>query len=151
MASAIRVIFFDLGDTLVRVPKIWLPGAQALLAALKQGGVRLGIISNTTGLLNRRAILDLLPDDFDINQFDSSLVLFSSEVGIDKPDKGIFEAAVVAANVLASQCVYCSENIVETLVAQHVGMHSIRVQASPNSDLVSIEQALSTFQSLISP
>lgn len=47
MASTIRVIFFDLGDTLVRVPKIWLPGAQALLAALKQRGIRLGIISGS--------------------------------------------------------------------------------------------------------
>lgn len=86
---AIHTIFFDLGNTLVRAPNAWVPGAQDLLSTLRQGGYRLGIISNTPGLSTRQAILAILPPDFDLTAFDESLVLFSSEIGKSKPSKGI--------------------------------------------------------------
>jgi FMN phosphatase YigB (HAD superfamily) len=145
----IQAIFFDLGETLVTSPRRWLPGAQALLASLKQKGIRLGIISNTGNLAPRQAILDILPTDFDMNLFEPALVLFSSEAGIKKPRKEIFAKAVSLVRIPASQCLYCSENIVETLVAQHVGMRSIRVQPPPNSDLATLEQRISDYQANI--
>jgi hypothetical protein len=83
--QVIRTVFFDLGDTLVAVPKVWLPGAKTLVSALSQKGFHLGIISNTTGLPDRQAILQLLPDDFEIGLFEAPLILFSSEVGMEKP------------------------------------------------------------------
>jgi FMN phosphatase YigB (HAD superfamily) len=150
MASqTIQTVFFDLGDTLVKVPKVWLPGADALLQSLKSRGYRLGIISNTPGLTSRAAIFGLLPDDFDINLFKPALVLFSSEVGLEKPNPEIFEKAVERAGHAAGECLYCSENLVETLVAQHAGLLSIRVQTAPNSDLDTIEEKLDKFHSLI--
>jgi FMN phosphatase YigB (HAD superfamily) len=149
MNTAVKLIFFDLGDTLVKVPRTWLPGAKALLNSLKAKGLRLGIISNTGELPDRQAILDLLPADFDINLFDASIILFSSEVDLEKPSKEIFAEAVRRANLPAAQCLYCSENIVETLVAQHVGMRAIRVQSPPNSDLASLESALADFESIV--
>jgi FMN phosphatase YigB (HAD superfamily) len=85
MTLSTQILFFDLGDTLVRSPRTWLPGAKELLASLKAKGFRLGIISNTTGLANRTAILNILPTDFDITIYESAMVLFSSEVGIEKP------------------------------------------------------------------
>jgi FMN phosphatase YigB (HAD superfamily) len=145
----IQAIFFDLGETLVTSPRRWLPGAQALLASLKQKGIRLGIISNTGNLAPRQAILDILPTAFDMNLFESALVLFSSEVGLQKPRKEIFEKAVSLVRIPAGQCLYCSENIVETLVAQHVGMRAMRVQPPPNSDLATLEQRISDYQANI--
>jgi FMN phosphatase YigB (HAD superfamily) len=145
----IQAIFFDLGETLVTSPRRWLPDAQALLASLKQKGVRLGIISNTGNLASRQTILDLLPPDFDMNLFEPALVLFSSEVGIEKPRKEIFEKAVRRVGIPASLCLYCSESIVETLVAQHVGMRSTRVQPPPRSDLATLEQRIAEYQSNI--
>jgi hypothetical protein len=53
------------------------------------------------------------------------------------------------ASAAPVECLYCSENVVETLMAQHVGMHIIRVQTSPNSDLATLEQDLATFLDLI--
>ena len=141
----VQAVFFDLGDTLVRAPRIWLPGAKALLTALKQRGLRVGVISNTSGLLSRQAILDILPVDFDLSVFEESLILFSSEIGKEKPNKAIFEEAIARAGIPARHCLYCSENLVETLVAQHLGMLSMRVQSAPNSDLTSIESALEEF------
>jgi putative hydrolase of the HAD superfamily len=142
------VIFFDLGDTLVTAPRKWLPGAKALLPSLRQKAFRLGIISNTHGLATRHAILDRLPNDFDLQLFDPTLILFSSEVGTEKPDREIFEEAIARALTAPVECLYCSENVVETLMAQHVGMHTIRVQKSPNSDLATLEQDVATFLDL---
>lgn len=145
---AISVIFFDLGDTLVtKSPRAWLPDAQALLKSLRQAGFRLGIISNT-GDLARAAILNLVPDDFDLAVFEAELVLFSSEVKKAKPDPLIFEKAVARAGVPANQCLFVTEDIVDTLMAQHVGMRTIRVQTAPNSDLAELQQTVMEFQDL---
>jgi FMN phosphatase YigB (HAD superfamily) len=149
IALAITVIFFDLGETLVTKPRRWLPGAQELLASLRQAEARLGIISNTRGLTTRAEILDLLPTDFDPAAFEANLILFSSEIGKEKPQRAIFEEAVARANTPANQCLYCSEDIVETLMAQQVGMRSIRVQTRPNSDLSVLQQRIADFQILI--
>ena len=146
--AALPVVFFDLGDTLVTSPRRWLPGAQGLLARLKASGARLGILSNTTGLASREAILKLLPADFDLSLFEPDLVLFSSEVGSAKPHAAIYREAVARAKRPAGECFYCSENIVETLMAQKVGMRAIRVQSPPNSDLEGLVQAIEEFRAL---
>lgn len=142
---SIRNVFFDLGDTLVAGGrKSWLPGAKALLSSLKQKGFRLGIISNTGDLPTRQEILALLPNDFDIAVFESELVLFSSETGIEKPNTKAFKKAVLASKTSARSCLYCSENVVETLVAQSAGMHSVRIITGSN-DLTRLESWLSEY------
>jgi FMN phosphatase YigB (HAD superfamily) len=133
-----QIIFFDLGETLVTSPRKWLPGAKATLASLKAKGFRLGIISNTSGLADRTAILNILPIDFDISRFESALVLFSSEVGLEKPKKAMFAKAVLAAAIPAGECLYCSENPVEVLVSQSVGMRALRIITGSN-DLTKLE------------
>lgn len=147
---AITVIFFDLGDTLVsRTEPRWLTGAQALLKDLKQSGFRIGIISNTADLTPRAKILALLPADFDPGAFEAKLILFSSEIGKEKPDLAIFQEAITRAGKPASECLYCSEDIVETLMAQQAGMRSIRVQVAPNNDLGKLQQRILEYQGRI--
>ena len=148
---SITVVFFDLGDTLVNSSRQWLPGAKPLLLTLRQKGFRLGIISNTPGFSSRAHILKLLPADFDPSAFDAKLTLFSSEVGKDKPQAAIFLEAVARSGKPAKECLYCSENIVETLMAQEIGMRSIRVQSPPNTDLSMLQQKIQEFQVLIGP
>jgi len=130
-SSEIEVVFFDIGDTLAVSPQGvspqgWVAGAKETLVALAQKGVRLGILSNT-GDLARAEILDLLPADFPLAQFAPGLVVFSSEVGHQKPSPGIFELAAMRAGIAAQKCLYCSENLVETLAAQAVGMRAARM------------------------
>jgi FMN phosphatase YigB (HAD superfamily) len=144
----ITVIFFDLGETLVTSGRHWLPNAKPLLKALGQEGFRLGVLSNTEGLPDRQAILDLLPADFDLAVFEANLTLFSSEVGKAKPGRAIFEEAVARSGRPAGECLYCSEDIVETLVAQRVGMLSVRVQTKPNSDLNVLLARIQAFQAI---
>src|SRR5436190_23370908 len=116
MPATIQVIFFDLGDTLVdAATRRFLPGAQVLLSRLSSKGVRLGIISNT-GNLDRAQLTAQLPPGFDWARFEQTTVVLSSEVGVEKPDPAIFHLAVSMAGIAASLCLYCSENLLETLV-----------------------------------
>jgi FMN phosphatase YigB (HAD superfamily) len=144
MRPPIQAIFFDLGETLVTSQRRWLPGAKALLSSLAVQGFRLGIISNTAQLVDRAAILNLLPADFDISAFESALVIFSSEVGIEKPNREIFNKAVVAAALDAEKCLFCSETPIDTLVAQSVGMRSLRI-ITGSSDLSSLTSYLALY------
>jgi len=135
MAKSTKVVFFDLGNTLVVSGTTeWNPPGKAVLSALKNAGVRLGVISNT-GDLTRAKLKQRLPPDFDFNVFEAHLILLSSEIGIEKPAIEIFELAISRTGISASECLYCSEDFQETLAAQRVGMIGARIQPPPNSDL----------------
>lgn len=135
MAKSTKVVFFDLGNTLVISGTTqWNPPGKAVLTALKHAGVRLGVITNT-GDLTRIKLKQLLPPDFDFNLFEPNLILLSSEVGIEKPNLAIFELAISRSGISASECLYCSEDFQETLAAQRAGMIGARIQPPPNTDL----------------
>lgn len=137
----VQVIYFDLGDTLVLRSGDWVDGAQSVLDELAAAGLRLGILSNT-GNLSREELLAALPAGFDLTRFKSELIILSSEVGIEKPSRAIFELAVSRAEVEAAACLYCSENLVETLAAQEAGLRAARLLRPPASDLRELAESL---------
>ena len=157
--TPLRIIFFDLGDTLVQKIAVspsgekfdWVPGAKELLTRLRQVNLGLGVISNT-GTLQRNQLLQRLPQDFSFDIFDADLVLLSSEVELEKPDPRIFRLAVNRAQnnsdpdmtmrVDPRDCLYCGESLEEVLVAQHVGMLSARVQLTPQPDIGRLDDFL---------
>ncbi len=96
----------------------WLvyPFAPGLLEALKSRGFRLGVISNWDSsarhILARQGILEF---------FDT--VVISSEVGVAKPERKIFEIALEKASVQAATCLYVGDNYYDDAVgASSVGM-----------------------------
>ena len=123
-----HAIFFDIGGTLVRTAdtKQWQPGAKQALTSLFAKGIPVGLLSNTRGL-TRVQLAGLLPSDFPWAQFAPALILLSSEVGVEKPKLGIFRQAISKSGLSAADCLYCSENLVETLAAQQTGMHGARI------------------------
>lgn len=129
-------VFFDIGNTLVS-GKQWVNGAEAALEKLSANGIAMGVISNT-GDLTRDQLLDLLPKDFDLNRFKPELVLLSSEVEIEKPDARIFALAVKRAGVPPARCLFCGEDLTETVVAQQVGLHAIRLGANTAADFEAV-------------
>jgi putative hydrolase of the HAD superfamily len=138
----IRAAFFDLGDTLVvAADRSWVPGAREALAALRARGLQLGVISNT-GDLSRAQLAPLLPADFDWAAFDPALVILSAEVGVEKPSPAIFQRAVAAAAAPAAACLFCTEDLTDTLAAQRAGMRGARVQPPPHSDVDGLVAAL---------
>jgi len=132
--ALLKVIFFDLGDTLVfkNNSSQWIPHAQRTLHQLQGKGIRLGLISNT-GNLMRPDLLKQLPKDFDLRMFDADLIILSSEAGIEKPRRGIFRLALQRAKVEPHECLFCDDELHNTLCAQVEGMLTARVR-SPTGD-----------------
>lgn len=122
------VVFFDIGNTIVAEKK-WLPGAKELIVELTANQIRVGIISNT-GDLNRDALAELLPPDFDFAFFEPSLVMLSSETGSEKPSLAAFSLAVQHAGCSPWKILFVAETIEETLAAQRAGMQAVRITAA---------------------
>lgn len=130
-------VFFDLGSTLVSPERQWIEGARNALEQLRSRSIPVGVISNT-GSLTRDQVLDLLPDGFDFDGFEPELVLLSSEVGIEKPDPRIFALAVERAITEPSRCLFCGEDLAETVAAQKVGLHAIRLASDTAADFATL-------------
>ena len=92
--------------------------------------------------MTRTQVLQALPPDFDLNDFEQALVLFSSEVQVEKPDERIFRLAVERANLPARECLFCTEDLTDTLVAQRMGMIASRVTKPPASDIGTLTERL---------
>ena len=122
---SVSVIFFDIGNTLVN-KKQWLPGAKKFVSVAKEKGIRVGLISNT-GDLDREKLAELLPVDFSFAAFEEGLTLLSSEIGIEKPELGLFLLAIQHANVPPWETMFVGESLVETLAAQNSGMKAARI------------------------
>ena len=140
-SSFIRVAFFDLGDTLIGDQRDWLPGAQATLAKLCEKKIRLGLISNTANL-SREEILEFLPEDFDLDLFEKQLVIFSSEVKLEKPNPEIFQLAIKRAKVKPKQCLFCTEEPSHILIAKKEKMQTAAVKKPPHSDIGNLVEKL---------
>ena len=129
MTVSIKVVFFDLGDTLVTGKtgrKKWIPGAVGVLEGLRNKGVRVGIVSNTADF-TREQLLEILPEDFSFDLFEAELVVLSSEVNVTKPDPAIFRKAIERTGAVPGEALFVGENLVETLAAQGIGMRAARV------------------------
>ena len=99
----------------------WLPyqGVGAILEALQQRSIGLGIISNWDCTAR-----DVLSAVGLINYFDPIIV--SCEVGCSKPDPAIFNLALQTAAVDPRNCIYIGDNYYDDAVgSRKVGMPSL--------------------------
>lgn len=112
-----------------------------MLATLHQQGIRLGIISNT-GNLKRAEIVEMLPADFDFTVFEENLIIFSSEVGVEKPDLAIFQLALTKTGISAEECLFCTEDLVHTLVTQQIGFRTARILPPQTADIADLSMNL---------
>ena len=133
--SKLKIAFFDIGETLVRRLDtgqfVLVDGAFEAVKAFADRHMLTGIISNTEGI-TRDQLIDLLPNSFDFGVFEPSLVILSSEVGVKKPDRAIFELALHRGRTLipeltAEECIFCGENLAEIMAAQRSGFFGARV------------------------
>ena len=96
----------------------WVPfgNVQTVLADLKADSRRLGVISNWDDTAR-----DILKNAGIAGYFDFFII--SAEVGINKPEPGIFEKAFEAAGVDPRQCLYIGDNYYDDAVgSKKVGM-----------------------------
>lgn len=122
---SIKVVFCDIGNTLIERRK-WMPGAQDFINKVKTAGLKVGLLSNT-GNMTRDQLANMLPEDFDFNDFEESMVMLSSETGIPKPSLGAFSLAVQHSGVSPWECLFIGESLSETMAAQSAGMLAARI------------------------
>ena len=122
-----KAIIFDLGDTLVSQESgRALPFAVEVLEELR-GRFKLGLVTNTRSDMTTEDIRGILreadvPDVFDV-------VVVSGELGVSKPDPGIFGVALEGLGVGPGEAVMVG-NMVSTDVfgGNRVGMRTVLVQ-----------------------
>lgn len=90
------------------------PEMPAVLEAIRQMGLKIGIISNTCSRLQVSEDLK----SYGIRSYFDPVVL-SSEYGWRKPDPSIFHYAARLANVPAGDCVYVGDSIVQDIGGAH--------------------------------
>lgn len=96
--------------------------AAETLRALKQRGLRIGLISNTM-IHGRLHIDDLRRFDL-LDVFDD--LIFSGDVGVWKPDRRIFERSLAALGVAPAEAFFVGDRIVDDVGgAQAVGMRGV--------------------------
>jgi putative hydrolase of the HAD superfamily len=120
-------------------PKRPMPGARETLAALKERGLRQGIVSNAQ-FYTRIELAELLGDEF----FDPSLIFLSCELGVAKPDLTAFRraAAVLArAGITPAECLMVGDSPVNDInPAREAGFSAILF--GPGGEIQELPQLL---------
>ncbi len=100
-------------------------GAAETLEALHERGYRLGVVSNADGRVRR-----LLEDARLASRLD--LILDSAELGIEKPDPGIFLAAARRLDLAPADCAYVGDIYdIDVVGAQAAAMQPILIGRCP--------------------
>ncbi len=127
-----KIVFFDLGDTL-ESDEALLPGALETLREIQElrssGGepAVLGLISDFD--MASEAYYEIL-DLLEIRPFFEPVqtrVTLSSEVGVFKPDRRIFEAAVdrIDPSLTFGDAMFVTENLSHVEAARELGMRAV--------------------------
>lgn len=124
-----KVIIFDLGNTLIRQDdRCAFPYAAEVLAQLKNK-YKLAIISNVLPKTAADTVHDLLKETQLFDFFDAIAV--SSEVGVSKPDLRIFETVLDELNVKPEEAVMIGNTISTDIFGGNaIGMKTVLFQPS---------------------
>jgi bacterial leucyl aminopeptidase len=138
MLAEVRVVLFDIGDTLAKPRFVAgrlaslepLPGVLEVLGRLQTAGFRLGVISNT-GAETRESMRKALEEGglYRFFEAEPELLVYSSVVGTTKDSPEIFRRACTAAGLGGEpeRCLYVGEDEAERGVAASA---HLRVAAS---------------------
>ncbi|HVB09531.1 MAG TPA: HAD-IA family hydrolase [Bacillota bacterium] len=95
------------------------PDAVPVLCELGQRGVRLGVISNADGRVRKQLEMAGLASYF-------AVIVDSAEVGMSKPEPGIFQVAAERLGVAPADCIYVGDIYqIDVLGAQAAGMRAL--------------------------
>ncbi len=122
--------YFDIVYDHFARPGIWqaFPEAAKVLAELRGRGIRLGVISN----FDRRLFANL--EDIGLSAYFDHVTI-SSEVGADKPHRRIFERALGAFGVTATEALHAGDDPVRDWAgAEAAGLQVFRLDR-PKNDL----------------
>lgn len=139
MPSEVDFVFFDIGGTLGErnasngnfVP---FPSSAALLKAMRDLGLRVGIIT-TLGTLTNAEGLALLKSA-GLSQFlDPAGFISDHDAGTAKPNLAIYRFAAQRVGVPLGRCLFVGENLIEVIGAVAAGMKTVLKPSPPGREL----------------
>jgi HAD superfamily hydrolase (TIGR01509 family) len=102
-----------------------IPGTLEMLRSLRAAGLRLAVISNADGRVERYLEAAGLADEFE-------LIVDSGDVGIEKPDRRIFDLALERLGLEPGEVVYVGDSWeVDVVGARAAGIRPIYVAPEP--------------------
>ena len=125
--KALKAIFFDLGDTLVKYDGLEdkllaFDHTNAILSNLEKKGIALGIISDG----NRQYVQNLLDDQNFLLRFKVIVMSDDNEVGgIRKPNSKIFDIAISKMRAALGEDLHSSETVFITETIDHFKVYNI--------------------------
>jgi putative hydrolase of the HAD superfamily len=122
---------------------IFFPGVQETLKTLKQNGYLLGIITDTANPISVK--LSWFESGGFANVWDS--IVSSQEIGVEKPDPMIYQAALDHLGLKPFQAVFVGHNPVELEGARVVGMATVAFNQDPGAKA---DYSIAHFKDLLS-
>ena len=128
----LKAVFFDLGDTLIveqagkhlgKAPFDAVPHAEETLVALKQKGLKVGIIANTA--ISREKDVRKTLQQLCLESY-VDFIVTSVDAGCQKPDGRIFSIALQAFGIKADEAVMVGDRVTRDIVGgNRIGMMTI--------------------------
>lgn len=163
-AACPRVVFFDLGNTLLERDAndqlVAMPGAEQTLQMLTAAGVQLGAITNVPAGFTRPMLDAMLVDPSFLDAFD--VVVMSSQASAAKPDPRIYRYAheKLPVHVAVAQTAFVGETLAEIGNSEHaptsgaraigmLGIHLSAAAASPIADYTIAPDRLTDIATLV--
>jgi putative hydrolase of the HAD superfamily len=106
------------------------PGVQVTLKELKGNGYLLGIITDTANPISVK--LSWFERGGFANVWDS--IVSSQEIGVEKPDPKIYQAALDHLGLKPDQAVFVGHNPIELEGARAIGMTTIAFNQDPGAE-----------------
>src|SRR5262245_39206338 len=124
------VIFFDPELALLqRTARGWTQSLSATALLKVPQETRLGILCNLPPGFERRDLRDLLRTVGLEDQFDPTLLVVASALGVPLPDRRAYLVAAALADVPIEQCMFVSANLSRLMAAAQAGMKTFQVAA----------------------
>lgn len=118
-AERLTLLFDTLYLALLAQTGKTIPGAHRLLSALRAAGFKIGILSN--------GFKSVQPAKLKSSRLDTLIdcMILSDDIGINKPDRRLFDYAASTVGVDASQCLMIGDNMSTDIAgADNAGWHS---------------------------
>lgn len=136
----IEFVFFDIGGTLAEFDQsanklMPFPSSVGLLKAMKEIGLRVGIITTLGTQLTKQQGLDLLRKAGLDSFLDPLGFISDKDLNVAKPRVEIYRYAAERVGVPVNRCLFVGENLIEVIGAIFAGMKAVLKPCPPGRDL----------------
>lgn len=136
-----KAAFCDIRDTLGIVDRkghlvLYKPTSIDLLKALKEMGLRVGLITNLPPDVSSEVGFQMVKDAGIAEFIDAQGFVTNHDAKADKPDPAIYRFAATKMELTPEDCIFIGENLAEVVGAQVAGMEAVLKPFPPGREFL---------------